>query len=316
MNRFIYVLFLCLPFFTWAQDYNSLVKKGDSLYNLKQFEESRVAYQAAFKIKQGSAQDLYNAACSAALAGKSKIAFDLLQQAMDAGWTNIYHLRQDTDLNTLHTHKQWVVLQGQMQKKIDVVEAGYDKALQKSLLQIFDDDQQPRHMIDSVEKKFGRESAEMKAHWRYIILQDSINLEKVKQILDMHGWVPVNKVGGRAAQALFLVVQHADIATQQKCLPLMRKAVSEGNASASSLALLEDRVALRMGDKQIYGSQIGRDPSTGESFVFPLIDPDNVDVRRNSVGLGPLNEYVSKWGIQWNVDDYKSREYPNYMKEE
>ncbi len=49
----------------------------------------------------------------------------------------------------------------------------------------------------------------------------------------------------------------------------MREAVKKGNANSSSLALLEDRVALRKGEKQIYGSQIGRDQET-ESTMFYL----------------------------------------------
>ena len=53
----------------------------------------------------------------------------------------------------------------------------------------------------------------------------------------------------------------------------MREAVKKGNAKANSLALLEDRVALRRGGKQIYGSQVTRDSETNEYYVLPLIDP-------------------------------------------
>ncbi len=41
----------------------------------------------------------------------------------------------------------------------------------------------------------------------------------------------------------------------------MRKAVKNKKASASSLALLEDRVTLKQYKKQIYGSQIRRGES-------------------------------------------------------
>jgi hypothetical protein len=101
------------------------------------------------------------------------------------------------------------------------------------------------------------------------------------------------------------VIQHAGIKIQEKYLPMMRDAVIKGNARAGSLALLEDRVALRRGGKQIYGSQITRDDKTGKYYVMPLEDPDNVDKRRQQVGLGPLKDYVSEWGIIWNVGDYK-----------
>jgi hypothetical protein len=86
---------------------------------------------------------------------------------------------------------------------------------------------------------------------------------------------------------------------------MMRDAVAKGNARASSPALLEDRVALDQGIKQIYGSQISRDEETGECYVMPLDDPDNADKRREEVGPGPLNDYVSQYGILWNHEEYK-----------
>lgn len=85
---------------------------------------------------------------------------------------------------------------------------------------------------------------------------------------------------------------------------MMREAVKKGNAHAAHLALLEDRVALGKGEKQIYGSQIGQDEATGEYYVLPLIDPDNVDKRRKEVELGPIQDYISDWGITWNVEEY------------
>jgi len=87
----------------------------------------------------------------------------------------------------------------------------------------------------------------------------------------------------------------------------MRDAVKKGNANSRSLALLEDRVALRQGKKQIYGSQLGRDKVTKVYYLRPLEDPDNVDKRRNEVGLGTIQDYISNWGLQWNVEECKIR---------
>ncbi|WP_310586204.1 DUF6624 domain-containing protein [Emticicia oligotrophica] len=137
--------------------------------------------------------------------------------------------------------------------------------------------------------------------------RDSINLIKIVNILDTKGWVGADKVGGQANQTLFLVIQHADLATQQKYLPMMRDAVKKGNANANSLALLEDRVALGEGRKQIYGSQIGRNEKTQAFYVLPLEDPDNVDKRRAEVGLPPMAEYVKNWDITWDVEAYKKQ---------
>ncbi len=88
---------------------------------------------------------------------------------------------------------------------------------------------------------------------------------------------------------------------------MMRAAVKKGNANASSLALLEDRVALHQGKRQIYGSQIHTDKETPEMYVAPLIDPENVDKRRAEVGLGKLADYVSHWDLVWDIEKHKER---------
>lgn len=54
---------------------------------------------------------------------------------------------------------------------------------------------------------------------------------------------------------------------------------------------------MREGKKQIYGSQIITDPKTGKDTMAPIEDFANVDKRRAAVGLQPLEEYVSQWGI-------------------
>ena len=86
----------------------------------------------------------------------------------------------------------------------------------------------------------------------------------------------------------------------------MREAVKHKKAEPSQLALLEDRVALGEKRSQIYGSQIGED-SLGTSYVLPLVDPDSVDKRRAEVGLGPLADYTKRWGIKWDVIEYKKQ---------
>jgi hypothetical protein len=57
----------------------------------------------------------------------------------------------------------------------------------------------------------------------------------------------------------------------------------------------------------VYGSQIGQDNETNKNYVLPLEDPDNVDKRRAGAGLGPLADYVKRWDIIWNVEEYKKQ---------
>ena len=182
-----------------------------------------------------------------------------------------------------------------------------DEYLVARLDTIHRDDQQYRQQLKEIEQKFGLQSAQMRDHWQIIDKKDSLNLIKVAKILDERGWLGAAIVGNQGNETLFLVIQHADLQTQEKYLPMMRDAVEKGNARGERLALLEDRVAIKNGRKQIYGSQINRDLQTGEYYVLPLIDPDNVDKRRAEVGLGSLQAYIARWGMTWDVEAYKKK---------
>ena len=290
------------------QEYFDLVKKADSLYNAKDFRSSANKYSDAFKANgwKGLSNDRYNAACSWALAAVPDSAFFQLDRiATKANYTNYGHITTDPDLNSLHNDNRWKPLLEKIKQNKDKAEANLNKPLVAILDSIYIEDQKYRQQIDGIEKKYGWESKEMKDHWKIINEKDSINLIKVKSILDKYGWLGADVVGGQGNSTLFLVIQHSDQSTQEKYLPMMREAVKNSKAQGSSLALLEDRVALGQGKRQIYGSQIGRDPETKIYYVSPLEDPDNVDKRRAEVGLGPLSDYVSRWQIKWDVEQYK-----------
>jgi hypothetical protein len=308
ISTYLFCLLAC------AQDYKALVSLANDNYTKKEYNRSVELYQQAFKLTQNKRSDLYNGACSAALANNPDLALKWLNLAFDQSYINIRHIKTDTDLTSLHATEGWKTLLSKMQKKVDQIEANYDKPLQNKLLTIFDEDQKYRMQIGEFGQKYGFESKEIKALWKTMEEKDSLNLLEVKAILDQYGWVGEDKVGSQANSTLFLVIQHADLPTQQKYLPMMRQAVKAGKAQSSDLALLEDRVALGEKRRQTYGSQIGED-STGTSYVLPLNDPDNVDKRRAAVGLGPLADYVKRWGITWSVADYK-KQLPKLEKRE
>ncbi len=168
---------------------------------------------------------------------------------------------------------------------------------------IYIKDQKYRQMINDVEAKHGYESKEMKDLWKTINKNDSANLIQVTNILEKYGWLGADAVGEQGNATIFLVIQHADLKTQEKYLPMMRQAVKDGKAKGSELALLEDRVAMRQGKKQIYGSQISRDQQTGKYFVAPIEDEPNVNKRRAAVGLMPLEDYARHFNIEYKLPE-------------
>ena len=133
-----------------------------------------------------------------------------------------------------------------------------------------------------------------------IASQVSINLFKITSIIDNKSWLGIEEASYLGNQTLFLVIQHAELQTQQQYLPMMRKAVSKGKASAVDLAYLEDRIAVAKGEKQIYGNQVQQDLETGNYNVPTILGPEQDNTRRKSIGLRSLESYLKRWRIEWN----------------
>lgn len=296
-----------------SQTYKEFVAKGDDCYKAKDYKGSVVYYEKAFKIEHKSSSDLYNGACAAALNNDDDKAFKWLDLAIDNGYENIAHIKTDNDLESLHNKKEWTKTIDKLQKQMDILSANYDKPLQKELLDIYTEDQGIRGDFMKIYKDPNSDKKKIDSIGKVMRKKDSINLIKVIKILDEKGWVGKDVVGAQANQTLFLVIQHSDLKYQQKYLPMMREAVKKGNANPGNLAYLEDRVALREGRRQIYGSQSSKNKTTNKLHISPMIDPDNVDKRRAEVGLGTMAEYAAKMNIEWNLEAYK-KELPEMEK--
>ena len=118
---------------------------------------------------------------------------------------------------------------------------------------------------------------------------DLLNAAWARGVVAERGWPKKSDVGARAAVEFFILVQHADLPTQQAMLPLMEAAVAEGEADGSELAYLADRVRMREGRPQLYGTQYRM--VDGEPVFHTIEDETDVDARRAAVGLGTLELY-------------------------
>jgi hypothetical protein len=230
--------------------------------------------------------------------------FNLERVASKSGYSNYSHIIKDRDLLELHSDKRWSPLVELVEQNKKKSEANLNMPLIAKLDSIYSDDQSYRIQAQELQKKHGNNSDEFKNLWKIVHTKDSLNLIKITSILDKYGWLGADIIGNQGNSTLFLVIQHADLKTQEKYLPMMRDAVKNGKAYGSSLALLEDRIEIRNGRKQIYGSQIGMTVDN-KYYVSPLLDPENVNKRRASVGLGTLEEYVKNWDMKWDVEQYK-----------
>ncbi len=119
--------------------------------------------------------------------------------------------------------------------------------------------------------------AEIQAH-------DEHDLAALKSMLPTTGWFRVSDVGKRAATSAFLIAQHAsDLPFQKEVLTRMEPLFGTPELEGQFYGLLYDRVALREGRPQTYGSQV--DCVSGHYAPTHLIDPEHVDERRKAAGF-------------------------------
>jgi len=125
-------------------------------------------------------------------------------------------------------------------------------------------------------------------------------LNKVISIIDKCGMPTLEEVDEHQMMTIWLVFQHSHHYIMKEYYPLLLQSAQKGDLELSQMALMEDRLLMREGKPQIYGSQIQAGCKT-KWELYPLENPETVDKRRAKMGLEPLSDYLKNYGIEFNV---------------
>lgn len=117
------------------------------------------------------------------------------------------------------------------------------------------------------------------------------NTDRLKQIIEKHGWPDIDLVGAEGAEAAWLIVQHSvsDLAFMRSCVPLLEKRVHTKKIEGWQLAFLLDRVLTMSGKPQLYGTQFENDEK-GWPVPYPISEANTVNERRAKLGLNSIEE--------------------------
>jgi hypothetical protein len=123
---------------------------------------------------------------------------------------------------------------------------------------------------------------------------DAQNLPRIKAILKRYGFPSFRMVGRDGSNAAFLLVQHADNdpAFQTEALQLMLPLQAQNEIAGADVALLTDRALVAQNLPQRYGSQFKSDVGNPVMRLRKLEDPAQLDERRKSMDLFPMNTYA------------------------
>jgi hypothetical protein len=258
-------------------------------------------YREAFAISEKSALSMTRAIACAFDCDEDEFVKTYLAKAVGLDWAVVEEVFQHNEEFKKYQATElaeMVMLQCVAQKKA----LGLDLELMAVLTRIQEEDQLYRRGFGGSQN--GLTEQELIAK---MMEADARNLKEIIDILDSRGYPGRSRVGGRLNSTAWLVIQHADPATQEMYLPMMRDAAEQDEMPKSNLALLIDRIRMHKNEKQIYGSQVRREEGTGGWTLHPIENPDAVNVRRAEMGLAPIEDYLKNWSLDWEKEKVRMK---------
>lgn len=182
----------------------------------------------------------------------------------------------------------------------------------KNLIQVLDTiwqkEQIPISLRDSLINIYGTESKEADVYQKEFRKNHAVNIIKIKEILDEDGWPELTIIGEEGNRTICNVLQHADQETREYYIPMMKQAVLDKKLEPRYLVRAEDRIATDKGELQIYGGQMKYYPETKSFNLWPVYDPENIDKRRAKIGLDPIAEFLqNRFDFEWNLEEQIER---------
>ncbi len=124
---------------------------------------------------------------------------------------------------------------------------------------------------------------------------DHQNLEKVVSILEN---CDRNMLTFGHLNTIWLVVQHGAMQYQKKYIPFFKDCAAQGKLRQTSVAMMEDRILMREGEPQIYGTQVVKDMETGKWKVYEIADPESLNERRAAIGFETIEDYLKSFDFE------------------
>ncbi|MCH7402352.1 DUF6624 domain-containing protein [Belliella kenyensis] len=134
---------------------------------------------------------------------------------------------------------------------------------------------------------------------------DSSNQAWVIAKLDKYGWPKKSEIGEKGSRSIFLVIQHADLNEIEKYYPQLQALANENEASKIHAAMMQDRMLMYQGKKQIFGTQASSElRNDGSWVIWPVENAESINVRRKEVGFtNTVEESAASMNAIYNPEE-------------
>lgn len=136
--------------------------------------------------------------------------------------------------------------------------------------------------------QYGLTKNETDSLWKLQHLIDSLNEQRMSQIIDSFGF-PSNEIVETDAGEVMIV--HFTNDFKNKYYPLMVDQAKDKKLSPDIVAQMYDRLLMETGKIQVYGTSGEYDPSVGQFLPPKIEDIKTTNELRLQIGLDSLTEY-------------------------
>lgn len=245
--------------------------------------------------------DMYNLACAFSRIGEQDSAVKYLERCIEESNDSTGEALTDPDFVNIRGAAGWPKLENIIVRnycsKNSITIKDIDYA--KKLWHMGAIDQAYYSDITVAEQKTGKTSSVVLALWELKNKLNKENQQQLEKLIQEKGWPKRSIVGKHSARTAFLIIQHADLARQEKYLPTIKELCKAGEADWQEYALMYDRIQISSGKVQRYGSQVRYNMETHKNELYDLENADKVDEWRKELGLQPLAKYLANFHIEW-----------------
>ncbi|GEN73928.1 DUF6624 domain-containing protein [Chryseobacterium lathyri] len=148
----------------------------------------------------------------------------------------------------------------------------------KELIELAEKDLSVREKLASEGKLSGGYHPEMEQIHRQ-------NAEKLREIIRKIGFPTISKVGDKASEAAWLIIQHSisEPAFMKECYKMMIE--NKSGVNPLNIAYLHDRIQVFQSKPQKYGTQL-----TEERLPYPVENKNKLNEERLKVNLKPFSQ--------------------------
>ena len=242
---------------------------------------------------------LYNYSCALSIIGQNDSCFKYLNiiSKLDTSISTL----TDPDFINIKKDKRWLEYERKLLKMVEIKNKKQYRNIEYTthLLRMKASDQVYYSELKSAEQKIGKNSTVVFALWHIKSEINENNQKELNLLIDKYGWPKISEVGNSASNSAFLIIQHSDLESQKKYLPIILNLCKVNEASWGNYALMYDRIKVNENKPQKYGSQVRYNEITKIHEFFPIENENEVEALRKEIGLETLVEYGQNWDIKF-----------------